>query len=83
MFRQGGEARDLLCPTTNHLHRARQKIIKLPDVLCIISQRTSRFYLELQQNPLSERRKLMYSVWIAALHQSAYFRVVKVRRLRV
>lgn len=41
MFGQGGEAGDLLRPTSNHLHRSRQEVIKLPHMLSVVFERAS------------------------------------------
>ena len=50
MLGQGGKARDLLRPTSNHLHRSGQEVIKLPHMLSIISQRAFRTLFELHES---------------------------------
>lgn len=47
MFGQRGEARYLLRPTSNHLHRPGKQVIKLPHMLSVVFQRTSWTLLEL------------------------------------
>lgn len=44
---EGGEARDLLRPASNHLHRPGQQVIKLPHVLSVVSWRAPRTLLAL------------------------------------
>ena len=47
MFGQGGKARDLLRPASNHLHRSGQEVIELPHMLSVISRGASWTLLKL------------------------------------
>ncbi len=63
MFGQGGEAWDPLRPTSNHLHRSGQEVIKLPHMLSVVSLRASWTLLDLVKGHQhrGDRKHISYS----------------------
>lgn len=69
MFGQGGKAGDLLRPASDHLHGSGQEVIKLPDVLSIISRWTSWTLLELQKVTSGVRHQKLHPYFVQMFEQ--------------
>lgn len=58
MFGERRKARDLVRPTSNHLHRSGQEVIELPHVLNVVPRWTSWGLLQLAEGHRWKRWKI-------------------------